>query len=64
MIFQNVFKKSFYTLFQISGLFAKLPENLETARSMKSMAKLKKKNLKNKFIQSEKFVDKTYRLFE
>ena len=43
MIFQNVFKKSFYTLFQISGLFAKLPENLETARSMKSMAELKTK---------------------
>ena len=42
MIFPSVFKKSFYILFKISGLFAKLPENLETARSMKSMAELKK----------------------
>ena len=37
IIFENVFKQSFYTLLKISGLFANIPENLDTARSMKNM---------------------------
>ena len=63
MIFRNVFKNLFYTLFKNSKLFAKLPENLETVRSMKNMKEFLKKTTK-KFSQSKKFVDKNYMHFE
>ena len=39
MISENDFKQSFYTLLKNFGLFAKLPENLKTARSMKNITK-------------------------
>ena len=48
MIFDNDFKQSFYTLLPFSVLFANLPENLETARSMKDMTEFFEKNLKKK----------------
>ena len=46
MIFENVLKKSFYTLINISELFANLPENLETAKSMKNMTEFLRKSKK------------------
>ena len=46
MIFEKVFQQSFFMLFKISGLFANLPENLETARSMKNVTEVFKKFFK------------------
>ena len=63
MIFRNIFKNLFFTLFKNSKLFAKLPENLETVRSMKNTKEFLKKT-KKKFSQSKKFVDKNYMHFE
>ena len=51
MIFEKGFKQSFYILFKIFGMFANLPENLETARSMKNVTEVFKKIL-NKFSHS------------
>ena len=46
MIFDNVFKQSFYTLLNISGLLVNLPENIESAKSRKSMKEFFGNNIK------------------